>query len=142
MIEIEVMHNIKIKEFVLKYGIPSLAVVIILIQLFFVNTQRLNKWKGGGYGMYTEIHYYYNQIHIPGMSVDSLLKNDLEMKNALGFLMLMPNKNNLNKAGELILKTTHKDSIHIQIWKPIVNSKTGFYSRELIDEVYLKNTDF
>ncbi len=130
------------KELVLKYGIPGIAVIIIVIQFFLVDIKKLNRWKGGGYGMYTEIHYYYNQIHIPGMSVDSLLKNDLEMKNTLGYLMLMPNKNNLNKAGRVILKKNHEDSIHIQIWKPIVDSKTGYYTRELIDELHLKNTDF
>lgn len=129
------------KELILKYGIPSLAVFIIAIQLFYVNTKNLSKWKGGGYGMYTEIHYFSNQIYIPGMSLDSLLKDNREMKSTLGYLMLMPNRDNLNKAGELILKTTQKDSIHIQIWKPIVNSENGFYSRVLIDEVHLKATD-
>lgn len=128
------------KTLLLNYGIPCLAVIVIVIHLFFVNTQNLSKWKGGGYGMYTEIHYYYNQIYIPGMSVDSLLEDNREMKNTLGFLMLMPNKNTLKKAGDLILKTTGKDSIHIQIWKPSINSKNGIYSRVLIDEIHLKNT--
>lgn len=135
------MYNIK-KEFIIKYGIPSIAVIIILIQLFFVNTKKLNKWKGGGYGMYTELHYSANQIFIPGLSVDSLIKENHRIKNTLGYLMLMPNRYNLKKAGELILRTTHKDSIHIQIWKPVVHSKTGIYSRELIDEVHLKNTNY
>ena len=130
------------KELFLKYGIPGLAVIVIAIHLFFVNTQNLNKWKGGGYGMYTQIHYYHNQIYIPGLSVDSLLKDNREMKNTLSFLVLMPNKNTLKKAGKLILNTTQKDSIHIQIWKPSVNSKTGHYTRELIDEIHLKSTDF
>ena len=129
------------KETFLKYGIPSLAVIVIAIQLFFVHTKKLNKWKGGGYGMYTEIHYYYNQIYIPGMSVDSLLKDNSEMKTTFGYLMVMPNKDNLEKAARLVLKTTHKDSIHVQIWKPIVNSKNGVYSRELIDEIYVIQSD-
>jgi hypothetical protein len=135
------MANHTPKEFLLRYGVPIFAIVIIVIQLILVSTQRLNRWKGGGYGMYSELHYYYNQIHIPGESVDSLVKDNSDMKNTLGYLMVMPNKQNLIKAAELVLKTTHKDSIHIQIWKPTVNSKTGIYSRALIDEVYLKNTD-
>ena len=129
------------KDLFLKYGIPSLTVVIIAIQLFFVNTQKLNRWKGGGYGMYTEIHYYYNQIHILGMSVDSLVKDNRDMKDTLGYLMLMPNDHNLKKAAELVLKTTHKDRIHIQVWIPTVNSKNGVYSRALVNEMYLKHTD-
>nr|WP_321234275.1 hypothetical protein [uncultured Psychroserpens sp.] len=134
------MSNIK-NEALLKYGIPSLAIITIVMQLFFVHTKNLNKWKGGGYGMYSEIHYYYNQIYIPGISVDSLVKNDADMKATLGYLMLMPNEDSLKKAAELVLQTTEKDSIHIQIWKPTVDSKNGVYSRALIDEIYLKNSD-
>ena len=131
-----------IKERLLKYGIPILAVIVVVIHFFFANTKSLSKWKGGGYGMYTEIHYSSNQIYIPGMSVDSLVKGNLEIKNQLRYLMLMPNRINLTKAGELILKITRKDSLHIQIWKPNVNSTTGHYTRELIDEIHLKTTDF
>lgn len=129
------------KELLLKYGIPSFAVVAIVVQLFLVNTQRLNAWKGGGYGMYTSIHYYYNEIYIPGMIVDSMIAEDNQMKVTLGRLKLMPNDKNLRKAAKLVLKTTKKDSIHIQIWKPLVNSKNGVYSRELVNEIYLKNSD-
>lgn len=132
----------KTKTLLLKYGIPGIAIIVIVVHLFFVKTQNLSKWKGGGYGMYSENHYIYNQIFIPGMSVDSLIKDNREMKNTLGILMLMPNKDNLSKAAKLILKTEQKDSIHIQIWKPTINSSNGEYSRVLIDEIHSKNTDF
>ena len=127
----------RVKEVILKYGIPSLAILVFVIQLLFVSTKKLNRWKGGGYGMYTEIHYYYNQIYVPNMSVDSLLKDDPVMKATLGRLMLMPNKENLIKAAKYIQEIKQKDSIHIQIWKPVINSNNGVFSRVLIDEVYL-----
>lgn len=129
------------KELLLKFGIPALAVIVIFIQLFFVNTQKLNKWKGGGYGMYTGIHYVYDQIYIPGLSVDSIIEEDHEMKTVLGRLKLMPNDNNLKIAAKLVLKTTQKDSIHIQIWKPTINSEKRVYSRALINEIYLKKSE-
>ncbi len=129
------------KDILLNYGIPSLAIVVIAIHLFFVNTQSLTKWKGGGYGMYTGIHFYYDQIYIPGLSVDSLITENHDLKEAFRFLKTMPNDNNLKTAAELVLKTTDKDSIHIQFWKPTVNSKNGVYSRVLVNEVYLKNSD-
>lgn len=129
------------KTFLLKYGVPLLAVVVIAIHFFFAKTQNLNPWKGGGYGMYTGIHYYYNQIYIPGLTVDSLIVNDLEMKTVLGRLKLMPNDNNLKKAAKLVLKTKQKDSIQIQIWKPTVNSKNGIYTRVLVNEIYLKKSE-
>jgi len=130
-----------IKEFFLKYGIPIVAIVVIAIQLLFVNTQSLTKWKGGGYGMYTGIHYYYNQIHIPGLSVDSMIVDNNEMKTVLGQLKLMPNDKNLKTAAKLVLETTEKDSILIQIWKPDVNSKNATYTRVLVNEIHLNKSE-
>ena len=129
------------KELLLKYSIPCIAVVIIVIQLFYVNTQKLNKWKGGGYGMYTGIHYYYDQIYIPGFSVDSLIANNHEIEYTFRDLKIMPNDYNLNKAAKLVLSETGKDSIHIQIWKPTINSEKGVYSRTLITEIFYKSSD-
>ena len=129
------------KELLLKYSIPCIAIVIIVIQLFYVNTQKLNKWKGGGYGMYTGIHYYYDQIYIPGFSVDSLIANNHEIENIFRDLKIMPNDYNLNKAAKLVLSETGKDSIHIQIWKPTINSEKGVYSRTLLTEIFYKSSD-
>ncbi|EPR73723.1 hypothetical protein ADIWIN_1360 [Winogradskyella psychrotolerans RS-3] len=129
------------KEFILKYGVPSLAVIIVAIQLCLVHFQDLSRWKGGGFGMYTEIHYFYNQIHVSGMSVDSLIKDDPSMRSTLGYLMLMPNDKNIKKAAELVLKTTHKDSVYLQIWKPIVNSENGLYKKVLANEIHLKKSE-
>ena len=129
------------KEFFLKYGIPIIAIVVIVVQLFFVNTQSLTKWKGGGYGMYTGIHYYYDQIYIPGLSVDSMIADNIEMKTVLGRLKLMPNDKNLKTAAKLVLETTEKDSVLIQVWKPEVNSKNANYTRVLINEIHLKKSE-
>jgi hypothetical protein len=126
-----------LKEFLLKYGIASLAVVVIMVHFFLVNTQNLNRWKGGGYGMYTEIHYTYNKLHIPGMSIDSLI-TDSEMKAILGRIKIMPNDDNLKKAAEFVMQKKQKNSIHIQIWKPTLNTEDGMYTRVLFNEIYLK----
>ena len=129
------------KEVLLKYGIPVLAILVILIQFFFVNKKALNRWKGGGYGMYSEMHYYFNQIYIPEMSVDSLVNVNDDIKKSFNYLMLMPNGDNLKNAAKSVLTATDQDSIHIQIWKPVVDSKNRLYSRALINEIYLKKSD-
>ncbi|WP_157362002.1 hypothetical protein [Winogradskyella endarachnes] len=133
--------NTTTKQGLLKYGIPSIAIIVVVIQLFLVNTKDLSRWKGGGYGMYTEMHYVYNQIYIPGMSVDSLVKDNPKMKSTLGHLMLMPNKINLKKAAKLVLDTFKKDSIHIQIWKPVVNVEKETYTRVLKEEIRLNKSN-
>ena len=132
------MDNTK-KSRLLKYAIPAVMLMVIAVQLFLVYSKNLSRWKGGGYGMYTEIHYYHNKIYVNGMSADSLAKDD-DLKDALGFLKLMPNKDQLKKTAELVLKKTKKDSIHMQIWKPKMSANNGKYTRVLIDEIYLKKT--
>lgn len=129
------------KEFLLKHGVPCIAILVIAVQLFLSRTQKLNAWKGGGYGMYTSIHYYFNQIHIPGMVVDSLIEDDHNMKETLGRLKLMPTDKNFEKAAKFVLKTTEKDSIHIQVWKPTVNSEAKTYSRALVNEIHFKKSN-
>lgn len=126
-----------IKRRLLKYAIPGVMLMVIAVQLFLVYSKNLSRWKGGGYGMYTEIHYFHNKIYIKGMSVDSLVKDD-DLKDTLGFLKLIPNRDRLKEAAELVLKKTKKDSVHMQIWKPIMNVSNGEYTRVLIDEIYLK----
>ncbi|WP_407556879.1 hypothetical protein [Winogradskyella sp. 4-2091] len=124
-----------------KYSIPCLAIIVIVIQLVVVKTQNLSKWKGGGYGMYSEIHYFYNQIHIPNLSVDSLVNVNSNLKNSLGYLMLMPNDNRIKESAQLILETTKNDSISVQLWKPVVDSKKQSLTRVLVNEIQLNNGD-
>ncbi|NRD22557.1 hypothetical protein HNV10_04850 [Winogradskyella litoriviva] len=133
------MKNVT-KIVLLKYGIPVFAIIIVAVQLFLVKTKDLSRWKGGGYGMYTEIHYAYNQIYIPGFSVDSLVKDNEQMQSTFGRLLVMPNSDNLEKVAKLVLETTHVDSINVQIWKPIVNSKEGTYTRVLSHEIQVKKS--
>lgn len=128
------------KTLLLKYGIPCLAVVVIVVQLYNVHINNLSRWKGGGYGMYTEIHYQGNQIYITGMSVDSLIANN-SINESFRYLKLMPNEKNLEKAAKQVLNSTNKDSIHIQVWKPTINSKDGKYTRVLLEELYYKKSE-
>ena len=73
------------------------------------------------------------------MSVDSLRKVNDTMKSTLDYLLLMPNDNNLKKAAKLVLETTQKDSVLIQVWEPKVNANDGSYTRVLVNELNLKN---
>ncbi|WP_430467637.1 hypothetical protein [Winogradskyella ouciana] len=125
------------KTLLLKYGIPCVAVVVIMVQLCNVHINNLSRWKGGGYGMYTEIHYQGNQIYITGMSVDSLIANN-SINESFRYLKLMPNERNLEEAARQVLNLTNEDSIHIQVWKPTINSKDGKYTRVLLEELYYK----
>ncbi|PIK14204.1 hypothetical protein [Halobacteriovorax sp. JY17] len=45
-----------IKKNFLLYLIPMVALVVGVIQWSLVETTLLSRWKGGGFGMYTELH--------------------------------------------------------------------------------------
>ena len=53
----------------------------------------------------------------------------------------MPNDKNLKMAAKLVLETSEKDSIHIQVWKPEVNLENSNYTRVLINEIHLKKSE-
>ena len=121
---------------ILKYAVPILAVLIVLIQLVIVNITHLTKWKGGGFGMYTEVHCYYNEVHIKNLdqSLDSLRTVDISLDKAIKQAKCLPNTSNLKAIAGLVSKYNLEDTITVQVWKPLIDAKNNFYSRKLINE--------
>ena len=64
------------KKVLLFYAIPFFMFGIAIHQLLQIQ-KGLTRWKGGGYGMYSEIHPYYRQVVIN----DSLMKIDTDPVN-------------------------------------------------------------
>ncbi|MEO6347625.1 MAG: hypothetical protein ABIO60_06915 [Aquaticitalea sp.] len=120
---------------ILKYAIPILALLIIVIQFGIVNATNLNKWKGGGFGMYTEVHCYYNEVYIKHLehSLDSLRTIDFPLDQAIKKAKCLPNTYNLREIAKLVSKYG-TDTITVQIWKPLVEAQSNSYSRELVNE--------
>jgi hypothetical protein len=117
------------------------ALVIIVVHFFLVNTSHLSKWKGGGFGMYSEVHYYYNEVFIKNLEqpLDELLAKDKNLRIVLMAVKRMPSKTNYEKMAETVSKYVDGDTISIQVWKPLINSKDATYSRELINQYqYIK----
>lgn len=119
------------------YWVPALALLVVAIQLVLCNTWNLTKWKGGGFGMYSEVHYYYHDVFISPLTVslDTLQKKDANISDAIMQAKRMPSDANLKRMGELVSKYAPGDSISIQIWKPRIDAKNALYARELINQV-------
>lgn len=119
------------------YWVPALALLVVAIQLVLCNTWNLTKWKGGGFGMYSEVHYYYHDVFISPLTVslDTLQKKDANISDAIKQAKRMPFDANLKRMGELVSKYAPGDSISIQIWKPRIDAKNALYARELINQV-------
>jgi len=57
-----------------KWILFVVPVLIACVQLYFSNFSNLTRWKGGGFGMYTDIHIYHRTVWIVAESADSTKK--------------------------------------------------------------------
>ena len=131
----------RIKETFSNYWVPIVALLVIIAHFLLANTVNLSKWKGGGFGMYTEVHYYYNEVFIPHLDppLTVLADEHYEIEKIMKDIKRMPNDGNLEKMAKSISKFVSSDTITIQVWKPLIDSKNATYSRELVNELqYLK----
>lgn len=126
----------KKKWTLLNYSVPLVALLIVASQFFLVNTTKLNKWKGGGFGMYSELHYYYNDLVISNLKkpLDSIILQDRSVATFVMDVKRQPNNSNLKHMAQLISKYAINDTIKLQLWKPVIDSKNSKYTRELVNE--------
>ena len=66
------MHHFYLSQkrlirYLVKYGIASIAILVALNQLR-LRRDGLSSWKGGGFGMYAEMHPVYNKVFIKSKS--------------------------------------------------------------------------
>lgn len=126
----------KPKVLIFKYWVPIIALVIVAVHFFLTKTTNLNSWKGGGFGMYSEVHYYFYDLVIEDLNkpLDELVKEDKSIDQFVMVVKRSPNDQNLHRMAELAFKYVSSDTVTIQIWKPLIDSKNSTYSRELINE--------
>lgn len=55
-------NRTKIIALLRAFGVPALMCVVALLQLYQVHVNGLTRWKGGGFGMYSEFHANSRQV--------------------------------------------------------------------------------
>lgn len=127
---------------IVKYFVPILMFLVAAFQLFQVNNEGLTRWKGGGYGMYSEIHYSSYEVWTTYKGEIKEIKNiekidgitPEESKRLILKVKLFPNNRNLRALAK-ILKKDEDYPITIQVWKPKINLNNLSYSRVLLKEI-------
>jgi len=119
--------------------VPIVALSVIAIQVFLVKQENLSRWKGGGFGMYSEPHYHMNEIRVSNLEIplDSLIKQDPVIERSIKKLKSFPTDINLKKTTQLLLNKTKADSITVQVWKPYIDMENSTYNREMINKLKL-----
>lgn len=119
----------KLTGFLLRYGIPSTALTIAILQFFATCVTPLSRWKGGGYGMYSDYHEVHNDIIVtdcfgqpqPSFSVDG---------NLIRKAKIWPTKSTLDALGRASRKS-ESTGYWTQVWVLNFNAKTRQLSRRL-----------
>jgi hypothetical protein len=129
------------KLLLFKYGIALLLLAITCLQLYFVQTKNLTTWKGGGFGMYSSIHYGHSEIWIraDGLDIwspiDSLGKLPIGLDNLKKDVFRRPFKANLEKLAVEICSFKKYNSIALEIWQPDLETTSGGFHKHRIHSI-------
>lgn len=117
--------------------IPTLMLLVSFHQLFMVN-KNLSRWKGGGFGMYSEIHFNENQIWIidKGRGQEKIGVDNFQLspraeairKDVIKF----PTKRMLKKLYQEIALEGSATNFSIQVWRPRYHLSKSELNRELL----------
>lgn len=122
----------------LYYSIPILMIVIAIFQLFQV-PNGLTRWKGGGFGMYSEMHPDYRKVVINDSLITfDTLKNNRIKRIAIKKYAFYPNEKYLKNMIEVI--DFNSDTLKVEVWQLDFNSKTRQLKNiKIKEDVVIKN---
>ncbi len=107
-------------RFLAYFSLPVLVVGIASFQLYKTETTDLSRWKGGGFGMYTNINEAFNVIVINDSiySNSNFNKKTLNQKNNY-INKLLYNPTDKNTELFLSLLNNKKEVKKLQIFEPV-----------------------
>ena len=120
----------------------ALLTTIATIKAFEAETEGTTRWRGGGFGMYSEINWQERIIWISSKEKDfsvnsnALLKNPKYI-NLQARIKRVPSQKNMRELAQLIGNYTENLSIIIQVWKPEFNLEKKILKKILINEYHL-----
>ncbi|MCH8534310.1 MAG: hypothetical protein LAT51_04500 [Flavobacteriaceae bacterium] len=125
----------KLNQFFAFYSLPVLVVFVASWQLYKTETTALSRWKGGGFGMYTNINEGSNIIVIN----DSIFKDEdfINIENrhkhkAKNNFLFNPSNSTVNSFLNTIKQ---KEKVKkIQIYQPVLNPKNNTLTYQLYYE--------
>lgn len=118
------------------YGIPLLLLIVAIAQLCMVEAG-LNRWKGGGFGMYSSFHHTNTVVQIKSgkttsIQTDSMLIEEAIPQELMEAVEIFPSEKNIKQLALVVSNTLNHDSLSIEIWKPSLRLDSLSYRRKLI----------
>ncbi|MFO7703053.1 MAG: hypothetical protein R6V37_08730 [Psychroflexus maritimus] len=121
------------------FSLPLLVLIVACIQIYNTETTNLSRWKGGGFGMYTNINEVYNIIVINDsvFSDKYFATSDENLSNKLKKRLLY-NTNNKNLEAFLNALKNKETISQVKIFKPTLNPQTNSFTYQLYYEKNIK----
>jgi hypothetical protein len=117
----------------------GILTLVATVQLAVVEYRGMTRWKGGGFGMYSEPHYHQNQIWLGGMGPDGITYSLIEplaqgpqLRERLIACKRRPTQACLRELRPVL---RNRGLRAIQIWRPHLDPDTLEFQRELLAEI-------
>jgi hypothetical protein len=133
------------KGFLLKYGLPILIVSVVISQFYLAYFERLSRWKGGGFGMYSEWQPEKRQVWIvvndSAFIINNPKKHPRELVVLAHHLKFFPSDKKLISFGKKARQLLQVEAMKVQVWEPRLHSLENTVIRELIIEETFDTTN-
>lgn len=123
-------------RFFSRYAVVMLAVMVALYQLSLRN-EGLSSWKGGGFGMYAEIHPIFNKVFIKSSQVDEPIDQQKVLSDESKDLMhdkilIFPKAAYLSKIKTDYLLNTSLKKVRVEVWGPVFDADSLTLEMQLL----------
>jgi hypothetical protein len=128
------------KGIAVKYALPLLIIIVAIYQFYMVYRHNLTRWKGGGFGMYSEMHPLTREVWIGNK--DSIWRatnpkiTPKEVPKKANWLRYAPNQKNILTFAALAAEKYKLDSLVVQVWEPYLDPDKNLLGTKLIREVH------
>ncbi|MBT6515785.1 MAG: hypothetical protein HOK65_13575 [Crocinitomicaceae bacterium] len=124
----------------IKLFLPVLVLLVAGNQYYTSKNHNLTKWKGGGFGMYSEMHFGARDIWVQAdsgfYSVFSGSEN-YKYRWYANKARIHPNSDAMNKLADCIKTDQQLNEIRLQVWEVIFDAENFSLTRNrLLDDVY------
>ena len=135
------MHHFYLSQkclirYLVKYGIASIAILVALNQLR-LRRDGLSSWKGGGFGMYAEMHPVYNKVFIKSKSNQRAQRKFEPSRESVLLMQKIRHFSHQDYQEDLkneYATLTGINDLVIEVWIPEYNAERGSFKMILYHE--------
>lgn len=120
-----------------------MIVGVAAAQFYQVYFTHLTRWKGGGFGMYSEVHPKFRQVWLikedTSIRLFNMYKQPEKLVKSAHRLKFAPSPQKMQKMAKEAANHYNINLLTVQVWEPYIKPETNVLSMKLIgEEIYEK----